>query len=155
MRYSRPWCTDMGAPEDSIREELIGAVLGELSLLRRDVTELAGLLERSGQRFANDSDLAILKLASRSDQFLNDFRARSADVLDKANAFGEARDQLLAEIALRQYDEVHVRHRALIREVLSELPSRTSVSRVELALWSIGVAVLSATLSAAVVMFFK
>jgi len=39
--------------------------------------------------------------------------------------------------------------------VLSELPSRTSVSRVELALWSIGVAVLSATLSAAVVMFFK
>ncbi|MGA7812715.1 hypothetical protein [Caballeronia sp.] len=145
----------MGAPDDSIREELIGAVLGELSLLRRDVTELVGLLERNGQRFANDSDLAILKLASRSDQFLNDFRASSADVLDKANAFGEAREQLLAEIALRQYDEVHVRYRALIREVLGELPSRTSVSRVELALWSIGVAVLSATLSAAAVMFFK
>jgi hypothetical protein len=145
----------MGAPDDSIREELIGAVLGELSLLRRDVTELAGLLERNGQRFVNDSDLAILKLTSRSDQFLNDFRASSADVLDKANAFGEAREQLLAEIALRQYDEVHVRHRALIREVLSELPSRARVSRVELALWGIGVALLCAALSAAVLGFCK
>jgi hypothetical protein len=145
----------MGAPDDSIREELIGAVLGELSLLRRDVTQLAGLLEKNGQRFVNDSDLAILKLASRSDQFLNDFRASSADVLDKANAFGEAREQLLAEIALRQYDEVHVRHRALIREVLSELPSRVRVSRVELALWGICVAVLSAVLSAAASVFFR
>jgi hypothetical protein len=145
----------MGASDDSIREELIGAVLGELSLLRRDVTELAGLLEKNGQRFVNDSDLAILKLASRSDQFLNDFRASSADVLDKANAFGEAREQLLAEIALRQYDEVHVRHRALIREVLSEPASRARVSRVELAQWGIGFAVLSAALSAAVLAFFK
>jgi len=145
----------MGASDDSIREELIGAVLGELSLLHRDVTELAGLLEKNGRRFANDSDLAILKLASRSDQFLNDFRASSADVLDKANAFGEVREQLLAEIALRQYDEVQVRHRALIREVLSELPSRAPVSRVELALWGICVAVLSATLSAAASVFFR
>ena len=40
MPYSRFWCTEMGAPDDSIREELIGAVLGELSLLRRDVGEL-------------------------------------------------------------------------------------------------------------------
>lgn len=76
-------------------------------------------------------------------------------MLDKANAFSEAREQLLAEIALRPYDELHVRHRALIREVLSELPSRARVSRVELALWDIGVAVLCTTLSAAVLVFFK
>ena len=74
----------MGAPDDSIRKELIRAVLGELSLLRKDVGGLRAVLEKTGQQFKDDSDLAMLRLAARSDQFLQDFRESSANVLIKA-----------------------------------------------------------------------
>jgi hypothetical protein len=94
----------MGAPDDSIREELIGAVLGELSLLRRDVGELRTALQQAGDQFMDSSDLAMLRLAARTDQFLADFRDSTAGVLDKARQFGEAREQLLGEIAIRQHD---------------------------------------------------
>jgi hypothetical protein len=135
------------APEDSIREELIGAVLGELSLLRRDVGELQKTVEQSSATFKDNSDLAILRLAARSDQFLTDFRASSAEVLARAKDFGEAREQLLAEIALRQYDEIHDRHRKFLQDVLSESCSGNVVGRLEMFLWSAATAGLSAVLS--------
>ncbi len=74
----------MGASDDSIREELIGAVLGELSLLRRDVGELRAALQQAGDQFKDSSDLAMLRLAARTDQFLADFRDSTAGVPDKA-----------------------------------------------------------------------
>ncbi|WP_250494989.1 hypothetical protein [Caballeronia sp. GAWG1-1] len=133
----------MGAPDDSIREELIGAVLGELSLLRRDVGELRTALETSGKRFKDDSDLAVLRLASRWDQFLADFRDSTTEVLSKARDFGEAREQLMGEIAVRQYDQAHEQHVAMIREVLLELPLRAP-SRLVTPAWVAGIAVCSA-----------
>jgi hypothetical protein len=137
----------MGASDDPIREELIGAVLGELSLLRRDVAELHTALERSGTQFKDSSELAILRLTARSGQFLTDFKASSTDVLVKAKEFGEAREQLLGEIAIRQYDEAHDRSRNELREILREPLSRPSLTRFELALWGIGTALLSTTLA--------
>lgn len=95
----------MGASDDSIREELIGAVLGELSLLRRDVKALSQLLDTTGKQFKDDGELTLLHFTSRYEQFLNQFAASSTDVLAEAGRFSEARDQLLGEISLRQYDE--------------------------------------------------
>ena len=99
----------MGASDDSIREELIGAVLGELSLLRRDVKDLSQLLETTGKQFKDDGELTLLRFTSRYEQFLNQFAASSTDVLAEARRFSEARDQLLGEISLRQYDEANGR----------------------------------------------
>lgn len=141
----------MGAPDDSIREELIGAVLGELSLLRRDVGELRTALQQAGDQFKDSSDLAVLRLAARSDQFLADFRDSTAGVLDKAQQFGEAREQLLGEIAIRQYDAAHDRSLDEIRQILHEPLARTSLTRREMALWGIGTALLSAALAVIVV----
>src|ERR1044072_6944470 len=93
----------MGAPEDSIREELIGAVLGELSLLRRDVKDLSQILEASAKQFKDDGELTLLRFTSRYERFLNQSAASSTDVLAEAGRFSEARDQLLGEIGLRQY----------------------------------------------------
>jgi hypothetical protein len=137
----------MGAPDDSIREELIGAVLGELSLLRRDVGELRTALQQAGDQFKDSSDLAVLRLAARTDQFLADFRDSTAGVLDKARQFGEAREQLLGEIAIRQYDAAHDRSLADIRQILHEPLARPSLTRGEIALWGIGTALLSAALA--------
>jgi hypothetical protein len=141
----------MGAPDDSIREELIGAVLGELSLLRRDVGELRTALQKAGDQFKDSSDLAVLRLAARTDQFLADFRDSTAGVLDKARQFGEAREQLLGEIAIRQYDAAHDRSLADIRHILHEPLARPSLTRGEIALWGIGTALLSAALAVIVV----
>jgi hypothetical protein len=137
----------MGAPDDSIREELIGAVLGELSLLRRDVGELRTALQQAGDQFKDSSDLAMLRLAARTDQFLADFRDSTAGVLDKARQFGEAREQLLGEIAIRQYDDAHDRSLDAIRQVLREPLARPSLTRGEIALWGTGTALLSAALA--------
>src|SRR6202140_3384708 len=147
MRCSRSWCTDMGAPDDSIREELIGAVLGELSLLRRDVGELRTALQQAGDQFKDSSDLAMLRLAARTDQFLADFRNSTAGVLDEARQFGEGREQLLGEIAIRQYDAAHDRSLDKIRKILREPLARPSLTRAEIALWGIGTALLSAALA--------
>jgi len=141
----------MGAPDDSIREELIGAVLGELSLLRRDVDELRTALQQAGDQFKDSSDLAMLRLAARSDQFLADFRDSTAGVLDKARQFGEAREQLLGEIAIRQYDAAHDRSLDEIRQILREPLAHPSLTRREMALWGIGTALLSAALAVSVV----
>ena len=137
----------MGAPDDSIREELIGAVLGELSLLRRDVGELRKALPQAGDQFKDSSDLAMLRLAARTDQFLVDFRDSTAGVLEKARQFGEAREQLLGEIAIRQYDDVHDRSLDEIRQILREPLARPSLTRQEMALWGVGTALLSAALA--------
>jgi hypothetical protein len=110
----------MGASDDSIREELIGAVLGELSLLRRDVKGLSQLLDTTGKQFKDDGELTLLRFTSRYEQFLNQFAASSTDVLAEAGRFSEARDQLLGEISLRQYDEANGRSRDLLRDVLRE-----------------------------------
>ena len=127
----------MGASDDSIREELIGAVLGELSLLRRDVKSLSQLLETTGKQFKDDVELTLLRFTSRYEQFLNQFAASSTDVLAEAGRFSEARDQLLGEISLRQYDEANGRSRDLLRDVLREERSRgRGVGRIELAGWT-------------------
>lgn len=132
----------MGTQGDTIREELIGAVLGELSLLRKDVGELRAALEKTGQRFKDDGDLAVLRLAARSDKFLQDFRESSADVLLKARDFGDAREQLMGEIAIRQYDQAHDRHLDLIREVMrdrQEPPAAPApIDKASMAAWGAG-----------------
>ncbi|MFP3277933.1 MAG: hypothetical protein RXR52_44595 [Paraburkholderia sp.] len=139
----------MGAPEDAIREELIGAVLGELSLLRTDVKGLSQLLETTGKQFKDDGELTLLRFASRYEQFLKHFSESSADVLAKAASFEEARDQLLGEISLRQFDEANGRSRDLLRDVLREERHRSGggIGRIELAIWSVCTALGSALLS--------
>ncbi|MFM0363011.1 hypothetical protein [Paraburkholderia sediminicola] len=128
----------MGAPDDSIREELIGAVLGELSLLRRDVKDLSQRLETTGKQFKDDGELTLLRFTSRYERFLNEFAASSTDVLAEAGRFSEARDQLLGEISLRQYDEANGRSRDLLRDVLREQRGRSrAISRIELAAWTV------------------
>ena len=128
----------MGAAEDSIREELIGAVLGELSLLRRDVKQLSELLEASGKQFKDDGELTLLRFSARYEQFLREFSGSTADVLAKATSFDEARDQLLGEISLRHYDEANGRSRELLRDVLrEERPRAGRVGRTELVIWSV------------------
>ncbi|MFM0514652.1 hypothetical protein [Paraburkholderia sp. RL17-373-BIF-A] len=129
----------MGASDDSIREELIGAVLGELSLLRRDVKGLSQLLDTTGKQFKDDGELTLLRFTSRYEQFLNQFAASSTDVLAEAGRFSEARDQLLGEISLRQYDEANGRSRDLLRDVLREErgPGHgRGIGRIELATWT-------------------
>jgi hypothetical protein len=138
----------MGTADESIREELIGAVLGELALLRRDVKDLSQLLEASGKQFKDDGELTLLRFASRYEQFLKQYSESSADVLTQANHFAQARDQLLGEISLRHYDEANGRSRELLRDVLLEERQRNAgVSRVELAIWGACVAVISSALS--------
>jgi hypothetical protein len=132
----------MGAMDESIREELIGAVLGELSLMRADVKELSRLLEANGKRFKDDSELTLLRFASRYEQFLKQFSEMSADVLIKAASFEEARDQLLGEIAIRQYDQVHEQTTKLLRNLLREERNR-AISYVQLAIVTAGTAVAS------------
>ncbi|MFL9996509.1 hypothetical protein PQR34_36015 [Paraburkholderia sediminicola] len=128
----------MGASDDSIREELIGAVLGELSLLRRDVKDLSRLLETTGKQFKDDGELTLLRFTSRYEQFLNQFAASSTDVLAEAGRFSEARDQLLGEISLRQYDEANGRSRDLLRDVLREEEGLGhGIGRIELAAWTV------------------
>ncbi len=150
----------MGAADESIREELIGAVLGELSLLRRDVKDLSQQLEASGKQFKDDGELTLLRFAARYEQFLKRFSESSADVLVQATRFAEARDQLLGEISLRQYDEANGRSRELLRDVLHEERQRAgSVSRAELAVWAactaLGAAVLCVGAFAAFHLFGK
>lgn len=140
----------MGAADDSIREELIGAVLGELSLMRRDVGELSKLLKDSGKQFKDDGELTLLRMTARHEQFLAQFAESSADVLEKAAIFEEARDQLLGELSLRQYDEAHGRSRELLREVLQHERRRGGfISRTELAIWVVGAVLATAVLSVA------
>ena len=137
----------MGAAEDAIREELIGAVLGELSLLRRDVKQLSELLEASGKQFKDDGELTLLRFSARYEQLLREFSGSTADVLAKATSFDEARDQLLGELSLRQYDEANGRSRELLRDVLREERRRTGIGRMELAVWSVFTAISAAMLS--------
>ena len=138
----------MGAAEDAIREELIGAVLGELSLLRRDVKQLSESLEASGRQFKDDGELTLLRFSARYEQFLREFSGSTADVLAKATSFDEARDQLLGEISLRQYDEANGRSRELLRDVLREERRRADgIARTELAVWSVCTAIGAAMLS--------
>jgi hypothetical protein len=72
-------------------------------------------------------------------------------VLDKARQFGEAREQLLGEIAIRQYDAARNRSLDEIRQILREPLARPSLTRREMALWGIGTALLSAALAVIVV----
>lgn len=128
----------MGASDDSIREELIGAVLGELSLLRRDVKGLSQLLDTTGKQFKDDGELTLLRFTSRYEQFLDQFATSSTDVLAEAGRFSEARDQLLGEISLRQYDEANGRSRDLLRDILREERGRgCGIGRIELAAWTV------------------
>ncbi|SOE87458.1 hypothetical protein SAMN05446935_8086 [Burkholderia sp. YR290] len=137
----------MGAAEDSIREELIGAVLGELSLLRRDVKQLSLQLEANGKQFKDDGELTLLRFSARYEQFLREFSGSTADVLAKATSFDEARDQLLGEISLRHYDEANGRSRELLRDVLrEERPRAGGVGRTELVIWSVCTAIGTAML---------
>ncbi|MPW20084.1 hypothetical protein GCT13_25120 [Paraburkholderia sp. CNPSo 3157] len=141
----------MGATDDAIREELIGAVLGELSLLRRDVKQLSQQLEASGRQFRDDGELTLLRFAARYEQFLGEFSESTADVLAKAASFDEARDQLLGEISLRHYDEANGRSRELLRDVLREERGRVgAISRRELAVWSVCTSIGAALLSGAI-----
>ncbi|SOF01965.1 hypothetical protein SAMN05446635_10101 [Burkholderia sp. OK233] len=138
----------MGASDDSIREELIGAVLGELSLLRRDVKGLSQLLDTTGKQFKDDGELTLLRFTSRYEQFLNQFAASSTDLLAEAGRFSEARDQLLGEISLRQYDEANGRSRDLLREILrEERGCGRGIGRIELAAWTVCATLGSATLT--------
>ncbi|AFT90448.1 hypothetical protein [Paraburkholderia phenoliruptrix] len=136
----------MGAADDAIREELIGAVLGELALLRRDVKQLSQLLEASGKQFRDDGELTLLRFAARSEQFLEKFSESTADVLAKAASFDEARDQLLGEISLRHYDEANGRSRELLRE---EQQRAGRIGHTEFAVWSVCTAIGAALLSGA------
>jgi hypothetical protein len=143
----------VGAPEESIREELIGAVLGELSLVRRDVKDLSQRLEASGRQFRDDGELTLLRFTSHYEQFLVQFAASSTDVLAEAGRFAQARDQLLGEISLRQYDEANGRSRDLLREVLRELTREArggapGIGRIELAAWTVCAMLGSAALTA-------
>lgn len=137
----------MGASEDQIREALIGEVLGELSLLRRDVKDLSLQLQATGRQFKDDGELTLLRFTSRYEQFLKDFHASSLDVLAEAARFSEARDQLLGEISLRQYDEANGRVRGLLRDVLRQDGRGAGVSRTELAIWTTCAAFGAAALS--------
>ncbi|MBN3856781.1 hypothetical protein G3N59_25710 [Paraburkholderia sp. Ac-20340] len=144
----------MGAADDAIREELIGAVLGELSLMRRDVGELSKLLKDSGKQFKDDGELTLLRMTARYEQFLARFSESSTEVLEKAAVFEEARDQLLGELSLRQYDEANGRSRELLREVLQQERRRSGfISRKELAIWVVGGALVTAALSVALPVF--
>ena len=128
----------MGASDDSIREELIGAVLGELSLLRRDVKVLSQLLETTGKQFKDDGELTLLRFTSRYELFLNQFAASSSEVLAEAGRFSQARDQLLGEISLRQYDEANGWSRDLLRDALREERGHgRGTGRIELAVWTV------------------
>ncbi len=140
--------------DDTVQEELIGAALGELSLLRREVSGLCELLEKTGKRFVDDSDLAILKLASRSDQFLHDFRESSTDVLLEAKDFREARERLMGEIAIRQYDQAHNSHLDIIRSIINERPASPQITKSAMAAWGAGFGVAVAVVGAAVVAVF-
>jgi hypothetical protein len=137
----------MGASEDSIREELIGEVLGQLSHLRRDVKELTGLLQASGKQFKDDGELTLLRFTSRYEQFLEDFNASTTGVLAEAGRFAEARDQLLGELALREYDAASARVRDQLRDVLREAGYRRGIGRLELATWVVSAALVSAALA--------
>ncbi|MBP0593657.1 hypothetical protein J8I87_29005 [Paraburkholderia sp. LEh10] len=137
----------MGASEDSIREELIGEVLGQLSQLRRDVKDLTQLLQVSGKQFKDDGELTLLRFTSRYEQFLKDFNASTTGVLAEAGHFAEARDQLIGELALREYDAASARVRGELREVLHEEGCRRVIGRLELATWVVFAALASAVLS--------
>ena len=137
----------MGASEDSIREELIGEVLGQLSQLRRDVKELTQLLQVSGKQFKDDGELTLLRFTSRYEHFLKDFNASTTGVLAEAGRFAEARDQLLGELALREYDAASARVRVQLRDVLREEGYRRGIGRLELATWVVCAALASAALS--------
>jgi hypothetical protein len=137
----------MGASEDSIREELIGEVLGQLSHLRRDVKELTQLLGASGKQFKDDGELTLLRFTSRSEQFLKDFSASTTDVLAEAGRFAEAHDQLLGELALREYDATSSRVRDQLRDALREEGCSRGIGRIELAIWLVCAALGSAALS--------
>jgi len=137
----------MGTPEDSIREELIGEVLGQLSHLRRDVKELTALLQASGKQFRDDGELTLLRFTSRYEQFLKDFNASTTGMLAEAGHFAEARDQLVGELALREYDAASARVRGQLRDVLREAGYRRGIGRLELALWVVCAALGSAALS--------
>ncbi|MBC8751645.1 hypothetical protein [Paraburkholderia podalyriae] len=137
----------MGASEDSIREELIGEVLGQLSHLRRDVKELTQLLQASGKQFKDDGELTLLRFTSRYEQFLKDFNAATTGVLAEAGHFAEARDQLVGELALREYDAASARVRGQLRDVLREGGHRCGFGRLELAAWVVSAALGSAALS--------
>jgi hypothetical protein len=146
----------MGAPEDAIREELIGAVLGELSLLRRDVKELSQRLESSGKQFKDDGELTLLRFTARYEQFLRAFSESTVEVLAKATSFDEARDQLLGEISIRQFDEANARSRALLRDVLcdvlrDERRRGGGIGRRELVVWSVCTATVGALLPVGVI----
>ncbi|WP_321899477.1 hypothetical protein [Paraburkholderia heleia] len=140
----------MGATDDAIREELIAAALGEVTNVRREVKELGELVEAYRKQFKDDGELVLLRLTARHEQFLKQFSEASVDVLEKAASFGEARDQLLAEMSLRQYDEANGRSLELLREVLQQECRRGRfVSRRELANWVVVVAIATAVLSVA------
>ncbi|MPW21720.1 conserved hypothetical protein [Paraburkholderia piptadeniae] len=137
----------MGASDDSIREELIGEVLGELSRLRRDVKELTQLLQASGKQFKDDGELTLLRFTSRYERFLKDFNVSTTGVLAEAGRFAEARDQLLGELALREYDQASGRVRGQLRDVLREENYCGGIGRLELAIWVVCAALGSAALS--------
>lgn len=137
----------MGASEDSIREELIGEVLGQLSNLRRDVKDLTQLLQASGKQFKDDGELALLRFTSRHEQFLKDFNASTTGVLAEAGHFAEARDQLVGELALREYDAASTRVREQLRDVLREEGYGRGPGRRELAIWVVCTALGSAVLT--------
>ncbi|WP_321938345.1 hypothetical protein [Paraburkholderia sp. J8-2] len=140
----------MGAKDDAIREELIAAALGEVTNVRREVKELGELVEAYRKQFKDDGELLMLRLTARHEQFLKQFSEASLDVLEKAASFGEARDQLLAELSLRQYDEANGRSRELLRELLRHERRRGGfVSRGELASWVLVAAIIAAALSVA------
>lgn len=140
----------MGAKDDAIREELIAAALGEVTNVRREVKELGELVEAYRKQFKDDGELLVLRLAARHEQFLKQFSEASLDVLEKAASFGEARDQLLAELSLRQYDEANGRSRELLRELLQQERCRGGfVTRGELVSWVVVAAITASALTVA------
>lgn len=140
----------MGATDDAIREELIAAALGEVTNVRREVKELGDLVEAYRKQFKDDGELVLLRLTARHEQFLKQFSEASVDVLEKAASFGEARDQLLAEMSLRQYDEANGRSLELLRAVLQQECRRGHfVNRRKLANWAVVAAIATVVLSVA------
>ncbi|WP_233860054.1 hypothetical protein [Paraburkholderia sp. HD33-4] len=140
----------MGAKDDAIREELIAAALGEVTNVRREVKALGDLVEAYRKQLKDDGELVLLRLTARHEQFLKQFSKASVDVLEKAASFGEARDQLLADLSLRQYDEANGRSRNLLREVLQqEWRQSAFVSRGELMSWVVVAAITAAALTVA------
>ncbi|HTR09053.1 MAG TPA: hypothetical protein VMJ11_20855 [Paraburkholderia sp.] len=122
-------------------------MLGQLSHLRRDVKELTALLQASGKQFRDDGELTLLRFTSRYEQFLKDFNASTTGMLAEAGHFAEARDQLVGELALREYDAASARVRGQLRDVLREAGYRRGIGRLELALWVVCAALGSAALS--------